>query len=200
MGDIMGRHARLVAEGVPLHIIQRGNNRNACFFGESDYRVYLDFLRDALTQTGCQLHAYVLMRNHVHLLVSPGAEDSPGRLMKALGERYVPYVNKRYNRAGTLWQGRYRSCLVADDDYLLTCHRYIELNPVRAAMVNHPAHYRWSSHRSNAYGSGMALVTRHPIYEGLGNDNYQRQKAYRQLFEVEILTDNYSKSKFQARK
>jgi putative transposase len=182
----MPRHARLVVEGIPLHIIQRGNNRNPCFFSESDYLVYLDMLGAGLKLSGCRLHAYVLMRNHIHLLVSPDTVESAGLLMKALGERYVPYINKRYKRAGTLWQGRFRSCLVEDEEYLLTCHRYIELNPVRATMAQHPAHYKWSSHRSNAYGTRNGLLTRHAIYDRLGNDEPQRHRAYRRLFESEL--------------
>lgn len=178
----MPRHARLVVANVPLHIIQRGNNRNSCFFSEFDFMFYLDVLEASAEECDCQIHAYVLMTNHVHLLVSPGTVSAPGKLMKMLGERYVQYVNKRYERAGTLWQGRYRSCLVGEDDYFRICQRYIELNPVRAGMVEHPAQYKWSSHLSNAYGDGKGLITPHPLYRALGSDEHLRQQAYRDLF------------------
>jgi putative transposase len=182
----MPRHARLVVENIPLHIIQRGNNRNSCFFSDVDFMFYLDILQASAEDCGCQVHAYVLMTNHIHLLVSPGAVTAPAKLMKILGERYVQYVNKRHNRAGTLWQGRYRSCLVGDERHFLVCQRYIELNPVRAGMVAHPADYRWSSHRSNAYGAQNAWIRQHPVYAALGCDEQQRQQAYRALFSTEI--------------
>lgn len=138
----MPRRPRLALPNVPLHIIQRGNNRQACFYAEEDYRIYLDWLREYADKTDCHVHAYVLMTNHVHLLISAARPDSPGGLMKALGQRYVQYVNRAYRRSGTLWEGRFRSCLAQEDRYLLACQRYIELNPVRANMVEHPAEYR----------------------------------------------------------
>jgi putative transposase len=182
----MPRHARLVVENIPLHIIQRGNNRNSCFFSDFDFMFYLDILQSSAEECDCQVHAYVLMTNHVHLLVSPGNVTAPAKLMKILGERYVQYVNKRYKRAGTLWQGRYRSCLVGEEDYFLVCQRYIELNPVRAGMVAHPVDYRWSSHRSNAYGARNGVVSQHALYAALGCDDQQRQQAYRALFSKDI--------------
>jgi len=142
----MPRRARLVAPGIPLHIIQRGNNRQACFFHDDDYSLYLDWLLDYSELAGCTMHAYVLMTNHVHLLLTPGTKESAGLLMKRLGQRYVQYVNRTYRRSGTLWEGRFRSCIAQEDIYLLICQRYIELNPVRAGMVRYPADYRWSSY------------------------------------------------------
>lgn len=179
---IMPRRARLVVADMPMHIIQRGNNRANCFFTDSDYLVYLDMLRRSAIASACRIHAYVLMSNHVHILASPSTQSGPGNMMKALGERYVQYVNKRYGRFGTLWQGRFRSCLVQDDTYLLICHRYIELNPVRAGMVEHPSLYPWSSHRCTAEGRTDPLLSQHPIVSGLGSDDVSRALAYRALF------------------
>lgn len=182
----MSRRARLVLADVPLHIIQRGNNRVQCFYTDVDYLVYLDLLRECAEDTYCSMHAFVLMTNHVHLLLSPGSETAPGMLMKALGQRYVQYINRRYGRSGTLWEGRYRSCLVDHARYLLVCQRYIELNPVRAQMVAHPSQYRWSSHRANGYGEASPLVTPHVIYAELGVDRAARELAYRSLFNDEL--------------
>ncbi len=182
----MPRHRRPVLEDVPLHIIQRGNDRRPCFFAEADYLVYLDMMRESLALACCQLHAYVLMTNHVHLLVTPARANSAAQLMKRLGERYVQYVNRRYERAGTLWEGRYKSCLVQDDDYLMVCYRYIELNPVRANMVATPADYRWSSYLCNAHGAKSELIAPHLLYEGLGESTGARELAYRSLFDATL--------------
>ncbi|MHB9100930.1 MAG: transposase [Sulfuricella sp.] len=182
----MPRRARLSLPNVPLHIIQRGNNRQACFFTDEDYHLYLDWLNEHSTKTGCQVHAYVLMTNHVHLLISTDRAGAPGALMKALGQRYVQYVNRTYRRSGTLWEGRFRSCPTQEETYLLVCQRYIELNPVRAGMVAHPAEYRWSSYRANAQGETDTLVKPHPLYEALGLDDLARQAAYRELFRHEL--------------
>jgi putative transposase len=174
---------------VPLHIIQRGNNRHACFYADEDYRRYLDWLHQYADKTGCRVHAYVLMTNHVHLLISAERAEAPGALMKALGQRYVQYVNRTYLRSGTLWEGRYRSCLTQEESYLLACQRYIELNPVRANMVAHPAEYRWSSFRANAQGEFNALIKPHFLYEALGVDVESRLAAYRELFRYELEPD-----------
>ena len=182
----MPRRPRLVLPHVPLHLIQRGNNRQVCFVADEDYRFYLDWLKEFAGHTGCQVHAYVLMTNHVHLLVSADHGEAPGALMKALGQRYVQYCNRTYRRSGTLWEGRYRSCLTQAEDYLLACQRYIELNPVRAGMVEHPADYRWSSYRANAQGEEDALVTPHEVYLALGNATEPRLAAYRELFRSEL--------------
>ena len=178
----MPRRARLALPNVPLHIIQRGNNRQACFYADDDYRFYLDWLREHADKTGCHVHAYVLMTNHVHLLVSAKRPEAPGALMKALGQRYVQYVNRTYRRSGTLWEGRFRSCLTQEESYLLACQRYIELNPVRAGMVEHPAEYRWSSYTANAQGQANPLLSAHPLYEELGSEPETRRHAYRELF------------------
>ena len=178
----MPRRPRLVVPNVPLHIIQRGNNRQNCFFTDSDNLVYLDLLRRAAQNAQCKVHAYVLMSNHVHILATPHDEQGPGSMMKAVGERYVRYLNERYRRSGTLWDGRYRSCLIEDDTYLLVCHRYIELNPVRAGLVAHPSLHRWSSHRCNAYAEPDPIVAPHSIVTALGSEPFERMHAYRQLF------------------
>lgn len=185
----MPRHPRPVIPEVPLHIIQRGNNRQICFFGNADFMVYLDLLGEAAERTSCRIHAYVLMTNHIHLLLTPSDERGPAALMKSLGERYVRYVNRRHGRTGTLWEGRYRSSLVQSEHYLMACQRYIELNPVRADMVADPFQYPWSSYRCNALGEGNGLVTPHELYRQLGDDAEARKLAYRALFEEVLSAD-----------
>lgn len=177
----MPRRPRITLPGVPLHLIQRGNNRQACFFADEDYTFYLDHLTEQAAKLGCAVHAYCLMTNHVHLLITPAEVTSAGALMKAVGQRYVQYVNRTYRRSGTLWEGRFRSCLLQDEGYLLACSRYIELNPVRAGMVAHPAEYRWSSYRANGQGEAEPVLTPHAVYLSLGTDEASRQSAYRAL-------------------
>jgi putative transposase len=179
----MPRQARLVLPDVALHVVQRGHNRNACFWHDTDRMVYLTLLYDMSKQKGCAVHAYVLMTNHVHLLLTPRTSDSCARLMRNLGQQYVQYVNRRYERSGTLWEGRYRSCLVESSEYVLACHRYIELNPVRAGMVPTPDAYRWSSHNGNTGLAENKLLTRHCEYEALSLDDGSRRAAYRQFFD-----------------
>jgi putative transposase len=182
----MPRRPRIQLDGVPLHIVQRGHNREPCFFGEEDYQGYLHWLGEALTANQCALHAYVLMTNHVHLLITPKRAERVPHLIIALGRRYVQYINRTYRRTGTLWDSRYKSSLIHADSYLLTCMRYIELNPVRAAMVDDPAHYRWSSYRSNALGQADRRLTPHPLYLDQGTSDKSRQAAYRALFRSEL--------------
>lgn len=182
----MPRRPRITLPEVPLHLIQRGNNRQACFYADEDYLVYLGWLEEYAKETDCAIHAYVLMTNHVHLLLTPQTSRGAGDLMKRLGQRYVQYINRTYRRSGTLWEGRFRSCLTQEDDYVLGCYRYIELNPVRANMVQHPAEYSWSSYRANAQGESSTLLTHHPLYAVLGRDDRARQLAYRQLFRDQL--------------
>ncbi|HOK47609.1 MAG TPA: transposase [Bryobacteraceae bacterium] len=182
----MPRRPRIHLPGQPLHIVQRGHNREACFFGDDDYHAYRDWLGEVLDKSGCRLHAYVLMTNHVHLLLTPPEPQAVSQLVISLGRRYVRYVNRTYRRTGTLWDSRYKSSLVQADAYLLRCQRYIELNPVRAGMVDDPAHYRWSSYRANGLGQVAPLLTAHPVYEGLGRDEAERHAAYRALFRTEL--------------
>ena len=182
----MPRRARVHLDGVPLHIVQRGHNRQACFFAEDDYRSYLNWLHEALRETDSSLHAYVLMTNHVHLLVTPTKAAGIPKLMISLGRRYVQHINRTYRRTGTLWDSRYKSSLVQAEFYLLACQRYIELNPIRAAMVVDPAHYRWTSYRANALGQSDVLLTAHPLYLALGGTAPERQAAYRAIFRTRL--------------
>ena len=178
----MPRRARVTLPGIAHHVIQRGNNRQACFYMDDDYETFLEWLEKYSAQTGCQIHAYVLMTNHVHLLVTPKAQQSLALMMKHLGQRYVQYVNRTYQRSGSLWEGRFRSCLVQSNRYVFSCYRYIELNPVRAAMVEHPAEYRWSSYRVNAQGEACDLLSPHPTYLALAATRAKRAAVYRSLF------------------
>jgi putative transposase len=166
--------------------VQRGNNRQAVFYDEQDYRAYLKWLKEGAERYGCAIHAYVLMTNHVHLLVTPEAEDAVGRLIQYLGRHYVLYVNHQYGRSGTLWEGRYKASLIQGEAYLLACYRYIELNPVRANMVQGPGQYPWSSHGYNALGEEDPVLTVHPHYRALGCDRAERQAAYQALFAAHV--------------
>ena len=182
----MARRARIILPGVPQHIIQRGNNRQACFYAEEDYRFYLACVEKAAVKYDCAVHAYVLMTNHVHMLVTSPQAYGISQMMQSVGRRYVRYINQTYQRSGTLWEGRFKASLVQDEGYLLACYRYIELNPVRAAMVEGPGDYKWSSYHSNAYGKADAIVTPHEQYLMLGSDTEQRQRRYRELFRHHI--------------
>jgi putative transposase len=178
----MPRQPRARVTGYPIHIIQRGNDRKACFFADEDHRFFLDELGRLAKRFKCALHAYVLMTNHFHLLLTPEIPDGPSLLMKFLGQRYVQYVNKTYKRTGTLWEGRFRSSIVQSQHYLLGCYRYIELNPVRASMVRHPGEYPWSSYAVNAIGQTADWLSPHAEYLALGRTDTDRQRAYRALF------------------
>jgi len=182
----MPRQRRFTIPGIPQHVIQRGNNRQPCFYAEDDYRYYLDVLREAIERNMCELHAYVLMTNHVHLLVTPSTEFGLSHVMQDLGRKYVRYINHRYKRTGTLWEGRFKSSHVDSNDYLLTCMRYIELNPVRAGMVAHPGEYNWSSFKTNAANKKDEIITMHPVYKELGKDSEKRCYAYRELFSLQL--------------
>ncbi len=182
----MPRQPRYRIPGIPQHVVQRGNDRQSTFFAATDYRIYKEHLLLAAAAHACSIHAYVLMTNHVHLLVTPSAEDSLPRLMQALGRRYVRYINRTYGRTGTLWEGRYKACLVQAGSHFLACQRYIELNPVRAGMVRHPAHYGHSSYRHNALGETDSLITPHAAHTALGPDPATRFARYRRLAESGI--------------
>jgi putative transposase len=177
----MARKRRFSIPGFPQLVIQRGNNRAACFFADEDRRFYLACLRDAARVCRCAVHAYVLMPDHAHLLLTPqGPADIP-RFMQHIGRRFVQYVNKTHGRTGTLWEGRYRALLVGDDNKLLDCYRYVEFYPVRAGLAPSPADYRWSSYGCNALGDLDAIVTPHPAYLALGVNAGARRAAYTRL-------------------
>jgi putative transposase len=166
---------------IPVHVIQRGNNRQRCFYEEDDRSFYLFHLSRLLTKAGCALHAYCLMTNHVHMLLTPNSSHSCAALMKGIGQLHTQYMNRTYGRTGSLWEGRFRSCLVQAEDYLLACYRYIEMNPVRGNLVSHPLEYPWSSYLANAEGKASALVTPHDEYARLGNPEEERRNRYKEL-------------------
>lgn len=182
----MARLVRYFVKGQAQHIIQRGNNREPIFAAVADYRFYLECLEEAAKRHELSIHAYVLMTNHVHLLASPKTKESIPKTLQSVGRRYVQYFNYTYERTGTLWEGRYKATVIDSDRYLLTCMRYIELNPVRAQMVKHPREYAWSSYAANADGKENKRLTQHSLYRQLDSHAVQRQSAYRQLFRAVI--------------
>lgn len=182
----MPRSLRLILPGVAVHIIQRGNNRGACFRSDSDYLVYLAHLRQLSEKYECAIHAYCLMTSHVHLLLTPADAEACTGLMRDLGQRYVQYFNRQHERSGTLWEGRFRSCIAESARYVLGCYRYIELNPVRAGMVDHPTGYLWSSYAANSGMRSDPLVTPHPEYIAVAAEAEGRYKAYRRLFDERL--------------
>lgn len=178
----MARPTRLTGPGLTHHVIQRGNNRQEIFFADADRRLFLSWLDAAAQAEGCALHAYVLMNNHVHLLVTPNSADGLPRMMQSLGRRYVRYVNITHGRTGTLWEGRYRATILDSETYVLACYRYIEANPLRAGLVGDPAQHLWSSYRRNALGRRDPLVAEHETYLALGSTPAARQDSYHALF------------------
>jgi putative transposase len=181
----MPRRARMYLPGHPYHIVQRGNNREACFVEPENYQYYLELWKACADRYGVAVHAYCLMTNHVHFLVTPEQPDSISRATSVIGSRYAYYFNKTYKRTGTVWEGRHKSSLVQSDRYFLTCCRYIELNPVAANMVAKPEEYKWSSYLVNAW-SRKSNLTPHEEYLGLGSDIKARCYAYRELFKYQI--------------
>jgi putative transposase len=190
MDILMARLPRYFVKDQAQHIIQRGNNRDPIFASDDDYRFYLDCLQDAGKRHELLIHAYVLMTNHVHVLASPKTENSIPKTLQSVGRRYVQYFNGAYDRTGTLWEGRYKATVIDSDRYFLTCMRYIELNPVRAGVVEHAQDYTWSSYLANAYDEKNSLLTQHSLYRQLDAKSTERQLAYRQLFRVAIETDD----------
>jgi putative transposase len=178
----MPRKPRFYLPEIPAHVVQRGNCRQGVFFDAADYTAYLHWLKEGAARHGCSIHAYVLMTNHVHLLMTPHTPESISRTIQYVGRHYVSYVNHTYGKSGTLWEGRHKGCVIASEDYLLACMRYIELNPVRAGMVARPIEYHWSSYGSNAAGHPDGVITPHDLYQALGNHIHARQHAYRELF------------------
>jgi len=180
----MDTASRTGASGIPRHLWVRGNNRQPCFVEDKDRFVYLDYLQESLVASKTEVHAYVLMTNHVHLLATGREPNSVSRFMQQLNRRYARYFNKAHSRTGTLYEGRYRSSLIETDRYFFTAMRYIECNPVEAGMVGHPEEYPWSSFRQNSCGSPGGVITPHPLYDGLGQCPADRRCAYRRLFEL----------------
>lgn len=181
----MPRRKRMYLPGHPYHIVQRGNNREACFVEPENYLFCLEMWKECIKRYGVDVHAYCLMTNHVHFLVIPSREDSISRTMQVVGSRYGYYFNKTYKRSGTVWEGRHKSSLVQTDKYFLTCCRYIELNPVVAGMVDKPEQYRWSSYMVNAWAK-KSLIAHHYEYLKLGNKAEERCHAYRELFRYQL--------------
>ncbi|MDD2724870.1 MAG: transposase [Methylovulum sp.] len=177
----MARLARACPIGIPQHVIQRGNNRQVCFANEQDFAAYAGWLEGHSKKYQVDIHAWVLMTNHVHLLCTPRGQNAVSHMMQSLGRHYVRYFNFSHKRTGTLWEGRFKSCLVQEETYLMQLYRYIELNPVRAGMVGQPSDYAWSSYPVNALGKASGLCTPHAVYLALGQDANGRQAGYREL-------------------
>lgn len=182
----MARLPRLCIAGMPQHIIQRGNNRQICFASEKDFSAYAYWLEESSRKNKVLIHAWVFMTNHVHLLVTPETNDGISKMMQTLGRHYVRYFNHTYKRTGTLWEGRFKSCVIDEASYLLICQRYIELNPVRAGMVKDPADYPWSSYRVNGLGRQNKMWSPHKIYQQLGKTADERLSVYRELFTSQL--------------
>ncbi|MCB1850520.1 MAG: transposase [Gammaproteobacteria bacterium] len=178
----MARLPRVCLPGIPQHIIQRGNNQQACFTSDKDHAAYAHWLTEASKKYRVAIHAWVFMTNHVHLLATPETQDGLSKMMQIVGRHYVRYFNDSHRRTGTLWEGRFKSCVVDAENYLLVCQRYIELNPVRAGMVQQPADYRWSSYHSNALARESQLWTPHETWLNLGQTHQERSEVYRSLF------------------
>ena len=186
----MPRRPRLEMPGMPLHVTHRGVNRAAVFLDEEDFALYRRCLGESLADHGIALHAYVLMTNHVHLLVTPPERGCLSTAMSRLGQRYVPAFNRKYGRTGTLWEGRFKSCLVDSERYLHVVHRYIELNPVRAAMVAAPEDYRWSSVHASLGEAADSIVTPHPDFLRSGANREQRGASHQQWLYEGINVDD----------
>jgi putative transposase len=182
----MPRKPRFYLPGIPAHVVQRGNCRRAVFFDDSDYLAYLRWLTDAVAEHDCAVHAYALMTNHVHLLITPSHPHAISRSLQYVGRHYVPYINRKYGKSGTLWEGRHKGCVIDSERYLFTCMRYIELNPVRARMAALPVDYRWSSYAANAEGRLDRLIVPHKRYLDLGRTSEDRQVEYRELFRAAL--------------
>jgi putative transposase len=182
----MARPLRHIVPGVATHLTQRGNNGTSCFRRDSDYLFYLLHLRELSARLECAVHAYCLMTNHVHLLISPPSTAACVALMKCLGQRYAQYFNRTYGRTGSLWDGRYHSFVAYTERYVLACYRYIDLNPVEAGIVDHPARYSWSSYPANALGKDDRLVCPHAAFLGLGLDSISRRAAYSALCDEKL--------------
>lgn len=188
----MARLPRLVIANQAHHVIQRGNDRQTIFRDDSDYLAFLAWLREGSRQFKVAIHAYVLMPNHLHLLASPSDQEGLGRMMQWIGRHYVPYFNRKYDRVGTLWQGRYKATVIDSERYFMTCSRYIELNPVRASLAAGPGDYLWSSYLHHIGAQPDSIITDHALYWALGNTPFQREAAYKALVEQALTSEEVS--------
>ena len=184
----MARLPRVSISGVPQHVVQRGNNKQDCFFNAKDRGFYINKLHEACLTHDVKVHAFVLMTNHVHLLMTPYRNNGVSRVMQTLGRNYVRYVNTEYRRSGTLWEGRFKSSLVQTGEYLFAVYKYIELNPVRAGIVEHPKDYFWSSYHHNIGKREISVINAHPEYLALGDSPTQRAQCYQHLIESGLHT------------
>jgi putative transposase len=196
----MARLRRIDVPGIPQHLIVRGNNRCDLFRDDADRCMFLQFLEEAQDACPCEVHAYVLMTNHVHLLSTGNCEGALSEMVQRLGRKFARLINLRWGRTGTLFEGRFRSSLVEGEAYLLTCMRYIELNPVRAGMVRHPQEFGWSSYRQNASGSPGRLLKPHDLYFKLGQDPGVRAETYRELVESGVSEEDLVRIRTSAAK
>jgi len=175
----MPRSARIVVPNTPHHIVQRGHNRQTVFVSDDDYNYYRENLIYFKQELKCRIYSYCLMTNHVHLVIDPGANpDSLSLLMKRVAGRQTRYVNKLEKRTGSLWEGRFKSSIVSQKEYLAACCRYIELNPLRAGMATNPAEYRWSSYACKGEGKQDLVVDFDTSYLARGGNESERQVAY----------------------
>lgn len=182
----MARLPRLVVPNQPHHIIQSGNDRQPVFRDDEDFSAFLRWLREAAKQFGVAIHAYVLMPDHLHLLASPSSATGLGKMMQWVGRQYVPYFNSKYQRIGTLWQGRYKAAAIDSDPYFLLCSRYIESNPVRGGLVTTPQDYPWSSARHHLGIKSDPMITDHSLFWALGNTPFDREASYRAMLEQDL--------------
>ena len=189
----MPRHPRFCPAGYPVHVVQRGNNRQVCFAKEQDLAAYANWLGEYAEKFEVHVHGWVLMTNHVHLLMTPQSDSGVTRLLQTLGRQYVRYFNYAYQRSGTLFEGRYKSSVVQHEEYFLNCLRYIELNPVRAGMVKDPGDYKWSSYRAHAFGVRPRMWTGHEQYLRMGGNDKERHSCYRKWVEEVMSTETVSK-------
>ena len=195
----MPRPLRNYPPGTCLHLVQRGNNGQSCFHDDEERRVFLSLLSEHSQKSSCEVHAYVLMTNHFHLLVTVRERNSQANLMKSLGQRTAQWRHARHGGTGPMWDSRYHSSQIDSEAYLLLCQRYIELNPVRAGMVEFAGGYKWSSYRANAEGTEDDLLFQHPVYLGLGSNPLERRHAYRALFDIPFSEKDLERIRFATR-
>ena len=196
----MPRSARIAPCGYVYHVLTRGNNRQDIFKGDEDFEKYMELLARYKERDKFKLYHYVLMTNHVHLVLEPTeTTDGLAAIMKGINLSYAQHYKREYNHIGHFWQDRYKSIIISKDDYLLVCGSYVELNPVRAGMVTDPRAYHWSSYNAYALGKDNPLVDEHPIYGMLSEDESERRKKYRELVQGMLLEKNALKGEMERR-